>query len=49
MYAIRSYYVVGYSKYAQWPKFGEAEEGLILLQDHGNEVHFKNIKIKELP
>jgi len=41
--------LVGYSKYAQWPKFGEAEEGLILLQDHGNEVHFKNIKIKELP
>jgi len=40
--------LVSESKYADWPKFGEAERGHILLQDHGNRVTFKNIKIKSL-
>jgi hypothetical protein len=37
------------SKYVKWENFGMADSGHILLQDHGNRVYFKNIKVRELP
>jgi len=37
------------SKFKEWPGYGKAKSGFIGLQDHGDRVWFRNIRIKELP
>ncbi len=39
---------VAASKFAKLEGFGNAEEGYICLQDHGNEVAYRNIKVREI-
>jgi len=40
--------LVAKSKFAQYANFGKAGDGHLCLQDHGNWIAFRNIKIREL-
>ncbi len=37
------------SKFAKWSDYGKARQGHIGLQEHGNPVAFRNIKVRVLP
>ena len=39
--------MVANSKFKKWSDFGTFKTGRIGLQDHGNKVWYKNIKIKD--
>jgi hypothetical protein len=36
------------SKFAKMPKYGRNKRGHIVIQDHGNVVSFRNVKIRSL-
>jgi cytochrome c551/c552 len=40
--------LIAQSKFADWPGFGTAEKGYIALQDHGDPVWYRNIRIRRL-
>lgn len=39
---------VAASKFNTLPKFGKAEKGRLALQDHGDHVEYRNIKVREI-
>jgi hypothetical protein len=40
--------LVSGSKFKDMPDFGKAKKGKIALQDHGDPVWYKNLKIRRL-
>jgi 3-keto-disaccharide hydrolase len=40
--------LVANSKFGEWPAYGRAERGHIGLQDHGDPVWYRNMKIREI-
>jgi cytochrome c len=40
--------MIANSKFKDMPDFGKARKGHIALQDHGDRVWFRNVKIREL-
>ena len=38
--------LVAASKFKQWPQFATGQTGAIALQNHGNDVAFRNLKIR---
>jgi hypothetical protein len=36
------------SKFTEWKKFGTNRRGHVVLQDHGDEVWYRNVRIKNL-
>lgn len=40
--------MVAGSKFKEWPGFGTFKKGKLCLQDHGNLVSFRNVKVKRL-
>ena len=40
--------MIASSKFKAWPGFGTFKKGRIALQDHGNDVWFRNIRIRKL-
>jgi hypothetical protein len=39
---------VAASKFAEWKKFGMNRRGHVVLQDHGDQVWYRNVRIKSL-
>ncbi len=42
------YAIVARSKYNKWEGFGAWPSGHILLQEHGDEVHYRSIKVRKI-